>query len=101
MLDAWFRFPRFVGPAASPEFGHDFQQGTMRLVELEDFAQRAREIFQLYQTHRSLLKVVAELGARGWTNKSWKSKPGIEHVGRSFAIATLRSLLTNAIYVGR
>jgi site-specific DNA recombinase len=60
-----------------------------------------REIFGLYQTHRSLLKVLAELGTRRWRNKSWKSKGGIEHVGRPFKQTTLRNLLTNAIYAGK
>src|SRR3989441_10142005 len=81
--------------------GYDVDPAGRRLVVNGNEAQRVREIFQLYQTHRSLLKVVAELGVRGWTNKSWKSKSGMEHVGRPFTIATLRRLLTNAIYVGQ
>jgi site-specific DNA recombinase len=60
-----------------------------------------REIFGLYQTHRSLLKVLAELGTRRWRNKSWKSKRSIQHVGRPFTQVTLRNLLTNAIYAGK
>ena len=46
-------------------------------------------------------KVLAELGTRRWRNKSWKSKRGIEHVGRPFTQTTLRNLLTNAIYAGK
>ena len=98
-MSAARRKGKWVG--GTPVLGYDVDPAGRRLVVNDNEAQRVREIFQLYQTHRSLLKVVAELGARGWTNKSWKSKPGIEHVGRSFAIATLRSLLTNAIYVGQ
>jgi len=31
-----------------------------------------REIFRLFKTHRSLLKLVNQLEARRWMNKSWK-----------------------------
>src|SRR5438093_4169389 len=98
-MSAARRKGKWVG--GTPVLGYDVDPAGRRLVVNGNEAQRVREIFQLYQTHRSLLKVVAELTARRWTNKSWKSKSGIEHVGRPFTIATLRSLLTNAIYVGQ
>jgi site-specific DNA recombinase len=98
-MSAARRKGKWVG--GTPVLGYDVDPGGGRLVVNEKEARRVREIFELYQTHRSLLKVLAELGARRWKNKSWKSKRGIEHVGRPFVQATLRNLLTNAIYAGK
>ena len=66
----------------------------------EKEARRVREIFGLYQTHRSLVEVVAQLGGKRRTNKSWKSKRGMS-MGRPFTQATVRNLLSNAIYAGK
>jgi site-specific DNA recombinase len=98
-MSAARRKGKWVG--GTPVLGYDVDPAGGRLVVNEKETQRVREIFQLSKTHRSLLKVLAELGARHWTNKSWKSKRGIEHVGRPFTKATLRNLLTNAIYDGK
>jgi site-specific DNA recombinase len=84
-----------------PVLGYDVAAGGGRLVVNESEARRVREIFRLFKTRRSLLKVLAELAARRWSNKSWKSQRGIEHIGRPFNQATLRNLLTNAIYAGK
>jgi len=98
-MSAARRKGKWVG--GTPVLGYDVDPGGGRLVVNEKEARRVREIFGLYQTHRSLLKVLAELGTRRWRNKSWKSKRGIEHVGRPFMPTTLRNLLTNAIYAGK
>src|SRR6202790_5175610 len=98
-MSAARRKGKWVG--GTPVLGYDVDPGGGRLVVNEKEARRVREIFGLYKTHRSLLKVLAELGARRWKNKSWKSKRGIEHVGRPFTQTTLRNLLTNAIYAGK
>jgi site-specific DNA recombinase len=98
-MSAARRKGKWVG--GTPVLGYDVDPGGGRLVVNEKEARRVREIFGLYQTHRSLLKVLAELGTRRWRNKSWKSKRGIEHVGRPFKQTTLRNLLTNAIYAGK
>ena len=81
--------------------GYDVDPAGGRLIVNEKEAQRVRDIFQLFNTHRSLLKVVAELTACHWRNKSWRSKKGIQHVGRPFTKSTVRCLLTNAIYAGQ
>ena len=60
-----------------------------------------REIFALFQQHHSLLAVVGELARRRWKTKSRTSQNGRAHVGRSFTKASLRLLLTNAIYSGQ
>src|SRR6202162_3989651 len=98
-MSAARRKGKWVG--GTPVLGYDVDPRGGRLVVEEAEARRVREIFGLYKTHRSLLKVLAELGTRRWKNKSWKSKRGIEHVGRPFVQATLRNLLTNAIYAGK
>lgn len=81
--------------------GYDVDPGGGRLILNEKEARRVREIFQLYGKVRSLSTVAAELGRRGWTTKSWKSKGGITHVGQPFKKASLRRFLTNAVYAGK
>jgi site-specific DNA recombinase len=98
-MSAARRKGKWVG--GTPVLGYDVDPAGRRLIVNEKEAQGVREIFNLFKTHRSLLKVVAELAARRWTNKSWKSKKGIEHVGQPFTTSTVRSLLTNAIYAGQ
>src|SRR5438034_11509669 len=73
---------KWVG--GTPVLGYDVDPAGGRLVVNEQEAQRVREIFRLFKTHCSLLKLVNQLEARRWTNKSWKSKRGVEHVGRPF-----------------
>src|SRR5947207_8888273 len=90
---------KWVG--GTPVLGYDVDPAGGRLVVNEPEAQRVREIFRLFKSHRSLLKLVNQLEVRRWTNKSWKSKRGVEHVGRPFTKPTLRSLLTNPIYGGK
>ena len=90
---------KWVG--GTPVLGFDVDPAGGRLVINEPEAKRVREIFRLFKKHRSLLKLVNQLEARRWTNKSWKSRSGVEHVGRPFTKPTLRSLLTNPIYGGK
>ena len=98
-MSAARRKGKWVG--GTPVLGYDVDPAGGRLVVNDKEAQRVREIFRLFKTHRSLLKVVDELATRRWRNKSWRSKPGIEHVGRPFTTSTVRCLLTNAIYAGQ
>src|SRR6202162_6338742 len=73
-MSAARRKGKWIG--GTPVLGYDVDPGGGRLVVNEKEARRVREIFGLYQTHRSLLKVLAELGARRWKNKSWTTKSG-------------------------
>ena len=98
-MSAARRKGKWVG--GTPVLGYDVDPAGGRLIVNEKEAKRVREIFRLSETYPSLLKVLSEVGARHWTNKSWKSKRGIEHVGRPFTKATLRNLLTNAINDGK
>ena len=90
---------KWVG--GTPVLGYDVDPAGGRLVINEPEAKRVREIFRLFKTHGSLLKLVNQLEARRWTNKSWRSRSGVEHVGRPFTESTLRNVLTNPIYAGK
>jgi site-specific DNA recombinase len=87
---------KWVG--GTPVLGYDIAAGGGRLLVNEN---EAGQIFQLFRTHASLPPVLAELRKRRWLNKSWISKRGVEHAGRPFNKASLRRLLTNAIYAGK
>jgi site-specific DNA recombinase len=84
-----------------PMLGYDIGPQGSRLVVNEPEAARVREIFNLYETYRSVSTLQLELQRRGWTTKSWTTKAGIRREGRFFGKATLLRLLTNAVYSGR
>ena len=90
---------KWVG--GTPVLGYDVHPAGGRLVVNQEEARRVREIFRLFSGHGSLIKLVNQLSARHWTNKSWRSKSAVEHRGGPFTQATLRSLLTNPIYAGK
>jgi len=98
-MSAARRKGKWVG--GTPVLGYDIDPAGGRLVVNEKEAHRIREIFKLYAQHHSLRVVVAELERRHWTTKSWKSKQEIQHAGRLLTKASLRRLLTNAIYAGK
>ena len=50
---------------------------------------------------RSLLPVVQELNARGWTNKIWTTRKGTQRGGRPITKTSLHQLLTNPTYTGK
>jgi site-specific DNA recombinase len=63
-------------------------------------SRRVRDIFALFAQYQSLAAVVAKLIGGGKRNPG-PLKTGRAHVGRYFAKASLRRLLTNAIYAGK
>ena len=81
--------------------GYDVDPAGGRLIVNEKEGRRVREIFALFAKHRSLPAVVAELAQLRWKTKSRKSQNGTVHAGRAFAKASLRRLLTNAVYSGQ
>ncbi|MBE0567933.1 MAG: recombinase family protein [Krumholzibacteria bacterium] len=83
-----------------PVLGYDIAPEGCRLVVNEDEAPMVREMFSLYQTHRSLSKVAAELQRRGWTTKSWVTRKGKVHTGGPFSKSTLARHLANVTYAG-
>jgi len=84
-----------------PILGYDVAPEGGRLVVNEGEAERVRDIFGLYLKHGSLIPTVQELDRRGWTNKRWVSKKGVERGGCAFLKNTLHGLLTNVTYTGR
>jgi site-specific DNA recombinase len=84
-----------------PVLGYDVDPRGGRLLINEKEATRVREIFGLYESHRSVAAVLEEVERRRWTTKSWTTKHGARHEGSSFTKATLLRLLTNALYRGK
>jgi site-specific DNA recombinase len=83
-----------------PVLGYDVAPGGGRLIVNEPEADRVREIFALFQKHRSTLKTLAEIERRGWRLKSWTRKNGEFRKGGPFAKNSLLRLLTNILYTG-
>src|SRR3984957_12243543 len=84
----------------SPVLGYDVHPGGGRLVVNEEEAGRVRDIFALFEEHRSALLTLAEIERRGWKLKSWTRKSGQFRAGGPFAMNSLRRLLTNILYTG-
>src|SRR5579885_516871 len=84
-----------------PLLGFDVDPRGSKLIVNDDEAARVRAIFELYLEHRSLLAVIQELDARGWCNKRWTTRKGIERGGKPFTKKSLHKLLTNVTYVGK
>jgi site-specific DNA recombinase len=98
-MSAARRKGKWVG--GTPVLGYDVDPAGGRLIVNEKESRHVRDIFALYLQHHSLLAVVAELARRRWKTKSRTSQEGREHVGRPFTKASLRLLLTNAVYSGK
>ena len=98
-MSAARRKGKWVG--GMPVLGYDVDPRGGSLLVNEKEARRVREIFRLYETHRSVGAVAEELQRRRWTTKSWTTKHGSRHVGSVFDKVTLLRLLTNAIYMGK
>lgn len=82
-----------------PLLGYTVEHSKLIVEETE--ADRVRQIFSLYIEHRSLLPVVKELRARGWTTKQWTTKKGDRRGGREFTKNAVYKLLTNVTYIGK
>ncbi|EMI43797.1 recombinase family protein [Rhodopirellula sp. SWK7] len=82
-----------------PLLGYTVENTKLVVDEIE--ADRVRQIFSLYIEHRSLLPVVKELKARGWTTKQWVTKKGDHRGGRPFTKNAVYKLLTNVTYIGQ
>jgi site-specific DNA recombinase len=98
-MSAARRKGKWVG--GTPVLGYDVIAGGGRLIVNDKESRRVRDIFALFLQHQSLSTVVAELAQRRWKTKSWIAQNGRAHAGRDFGKASLRRLLTNAIYAGK
>jgi site-specific DNA recombinase len=84
-----------------PPLGYDVDPGTRKLVINDEEATQVRALFALYLEHHALLPVVLELHRRGWVNKRWQTRSGIDRGGEPFSKVSLQRLLTNIIYTGQ
>lgn len=84
-----------------PVLGYDIDPKTRKLVVKPEEAERVRQLFHLYIEHQALLPVVREVDRRGWVNKRWVTKAGVERGGRRFDKATLSLLLKNVLFAGK
>lgn len=84
-----------------PLLGYDVDPRGSRLVVNDDEALRVRTIFDLYLQHQSLIAAIREIDDRGWVNKRWVTKKGIERGGKPFTKTSLHKLLTNVTYLGK
>jgi DNA invertase Pin-like site-specific DNA recombinase len=84
-----------------PVLGYDVAAAGGKLVVNVDEASRVQAIFALYLQHRSVEAVLAEVQARQWTTKRWRSRDGKEHPGQPFTKPALVRLLRNVLYAGQ
>jgi len=90
---------RFIG--GCPPLGFDLDRVNHRLLVNQTEAEMVRELFRLYLERKSLIEVVKEVNARGWTKKSWQNGKGVYRNGRSFDKVYLQRLLINPLFIGK
>src|SRR5207248_4166846 len=71
-MSAARRKGKWVG--GCPVLGYDVDPGGGRLVVNEAEAERVRDIFALFEEHRSVALTLTEIERRGWRLKSWTRK---------------------------
>jgi DNA invertase Pin-like site-specific DNA recombinase len=84
-----------------PVLGYDIAESGGKLVINVEEADRVKSIFALYLQHRLVASTLAEMQARNWTTKRWRTRDGKEHLGRPFTKAILHRLLNNVLYIGK
>jgi site-specific DNA recombinase len=84
-----------------PILGYDIAPAGGRLTVNVEEAEQVRAIFALYLQHRSLEAVLAELRARQWMTKTWRTRDGKQHAGQPFTKTGLVRLLRNVLYQGQ
>lgn len=84
-----------------PILGYDVVPEGGKLMVNEDEAERVRRIFEIYLNKEALLETVKELDARGWQNKRYVTRKGVERGGSPFTRVTLYKLLRNVAYIGK
>jgi site-specific DNA recombinase len=97
-MSAARRKGKWVG--GCPVLGYDVDPGGGRLIVNEEEAECVRAIFALFEEYGSVQPTLAEIKRRGWRLKGWTRKTGQFRPGGSFALPSLRRLLTNILYTG-
>jgi DNA invertase Pin-like site-specific DNA recombinase len=90
---------KWVG--GTPVLGYDIADAGGKLVVNHEEARRVQDIFNLYLQHRSVASLLAEIKARNWTTKRWRTRDGKDTGGQPFNRATLERLLNNVLYLGK
>src|SRR5271165_1172099 len=84
-----------------PILGYDVDPDNLKLVVNEVEAAKVQTIFELYLEYEGLIPVIRELDRRGWMNKRWVTRKGVDIGGKPFTKTSLHKLLTNVAYVGK
>jgi site-specific DNA recombinase len=84
-----------------PMLGYDvdIRGGKLNVNEAE--AEQVRGIFETFARKRTLTATLYEMDRRGWKSKSWVTRGGNQRRGNPFTRHTLKSLLSNPLYVGK
>jgi site-specific DNA recombinase len=81
--------------------GYDVEVGGGKLKVNEAEAEQVRRMFEIFARKQTLIAALDKINARGWKGKSWITKDGIERRGNPFTRHTLKSFLSNPLYVGK
>jgi site-specific DNA recombinase len=85
----------------TPVLGYDIVPGGTALVVNRAEALQVCEIYRLYLELGSPIRILEEIGRRGWRLKAFTTKKGRRAGNGPFNKTTLYNLLTNPIYTGR
>jgi site-specific DNA recombinase len=81
-----------------PPLGYDVQDRRLAINETE--AEQVRTIFRRFVELGSILKVVQEIRACGWCNKTWTTKAGRTLVGQLHDKSSVHKILHCRTYLG-
>jgi hypothetical protein len=83
----------------TPPLGYDSIESKLHINRKE--ANLVKHIFARFNELGSTTTLIKELNDAGYTTKSWTSKKGKYHPGRSFAKSSIYRILRNVVYVGK
>jgi DNA invertase Pin-like site-specific DNA recombinase len=84
-----------------PVLGYDIAAAGGKLEVNAEEADRVQSIFALYLEHRSVSSALAEINARHWTTKGWRTRDGRQRLGQPYTKPILQRLLKNVLYIGK
>lgn len=82
-----------------PPLGYDVKDGKLTIHKAE--SEQVREIFRLYQLHKSYTPVLEELRRLKIRTKSWTLKNGTRRSGKDFNKQSLSNFLRNPVFIGK
>lgn len=84
-----------------PPLGYDVAHEGGSIVVNDEEAKRVRAIFALYGEVGTMTGTVRAMNQRGWLTKSWTTRKDRHRPGTRWTKQTLRTVLTNPVYLGR